>query len=407
MGSVLARAVIHTGLPPKRLLLRTLGSERTHQSMYLPTNLQQLAQASRVDAETLLWEHTVFPFAVAFMGRETVDQLRDRVLDRRASEPMSLGSLVRSVTACTSGLRFCPQCAQEDLHRVGESYWRRTHCLPAVHMCLRHQSRLSTASPRPRTLAQYLLTPMPHQQTVAKAQTACPAGLWVPLAKVAEATLTNKWAHREDWLENYRASALRRLYRLPGDQVAGARLAADIQHVYGSDYLAELSCDYRSPVRAWPTLMTRERPGITFAPVKHLLLDTFLKHGTPDRTIFVYQPPGKKPADLAALDQRLAAQVMKEAARLLASSETGTVTSLLEATGHWQTFRHKRKWLPLTVEQVEAFKRTDASERRAGGRLAHAKRLRAIVEGRQKPFKPWSGRPVRARLGDAQSCNDD
>lgn len=375
--------------------------------MYLPTNLRQLAQASRVDAEALLWGHTVFPFAVAFMGRGTVDQLRDRVIDRRASESLSLGSLVRSVTACTSGLRFCPQCAQEDLHRVGESYWRRTHCLPTVHMCLQHQSTLLTAYPRPRTLAQYLLTPMPHRQTVAEARTACPAGLLMPLAKAAEATLTRTWAHGEDWVGSYRASALRRLYRLPGDQVAGARLAADLQHVYGSDYLAELGCDYRFPVHAWPSLMARERPGITFAPVKHLLLDTFLKHGTPGRTIFVYQPPGKKPADLTALDERLAALVMNEAARLLTSSATGTVTSLLEATGHWQTFRHKRKWLPLTVEQVAAFKRTDASERRAGGRHAHAKRLRAIAEGRQKPFKPWSGRPSRTRPVEVKPTQDD
>lgn len=375
--------------------------------MYLPTNLRQLAHAAHMDAESLLWGHTVFPFAAAFMGPESVEQLRNRAVLRTESAPFSFGSLVRSATAGTPGLRFCPQCAQADVLSFGESYWRRTHCLPAAHLCLRHQSRLCTVSPRPRTLAQYLLTPLPHRQPVANSRTACPAGLLMPLAKAVEATLSNEWVHRDDWFGDYRASALRRRYCLPGGHVAGARLAADIQHVYGCDYLAELGCDYRSPVHAWPALMTREHPSITFAPVRHLLLETFLKNGAQDLSLFVYQPPGKKPADLAALDERLASLVMKEASRLLASNETATVMSLLDATGHWQTFRHKRKSLPLTVEQVEAFKRTDASERRAGGREVHARRLRAIAEGRQKPFKPWVPRRARTQQAEARSNQED
>lgn len=363
--------------------------------MYLPTNVRQLAQAVRMDAESLLWGHTVFPFAVAFMGRAAVEQLRDRSLDRRESESLSLGSLARSVTSSTPGLRFCSQCAQEDLHRFGESYWRRMHCLPAVHICLRHMLPLCEASPRPRTLAQHLLAPLPHRQPGTCAHAACPASLALPLAQAVRTTLASEWLHRSDWMSHHRANALARRYQLPGDCVAGAQLASDLRHAYGERYLSELGCCYRSLAQAWPALMTRERPGITFAPVKHLLLDTFLRHGVPDRPIFVYQPPGKKPADLAALDERLASLVMKEAARMLANHETGTVASLLEATGHWQAFRHRRKSLPLTVEQVEAFRRTDASERRAGGRQVHAKRLLAIAEGRQKPPKPWAGRPAQ------------
>lgn len=392
---MLARAVIHTGLPPGRLLLRVLGEERAHQSMFLPTNLRQLAQAVRLDVETLLWRHTVFPFVVAYMEPEAVHQLKQRALSPAEMPPVSFGSLVRSVTASTPGLRYCRQCAQEDLHALGESYWRRTHCLPAVHICLRHQSPLFVASPRPRTLAQHLLAPLPHRQQADEAGTACPRSFMLPLTQAVQETLASRWSHRDDWMRHHRAGALDRQYQLQGDYVAGTQLAADLRHAFGDRYLAELGCDYRSLAQAWPALMTRERPGVTFAPVKHVLLDTFLKAERPEKVVFVYEQPGKKPTDLAELDTRLASMVMQEAARLLALEQTTTVAGLLQATGYWQTFRHQRKLLPLTAAQVAAFRGTNSSERKAGGRQPHAKRLKAIEEGRQKPMKPWSARTKR------------
>lgn len=66
--------------------------------------------------------------------------------------------------------------------------------------------------------------------------------------------------------------------------------------------------------------------------------------------------------------------------------EIVTVKGLLEDTGKWQIFRHHRASFPLTLKQVEAFKKSEASQRKTGGREAHAKKLLAIQEGRQKPF---------------------
>lgn len=43
--------------------------------MFLPTNLPDLAIQTRTDAKTLLWGHTVFPYAVAFMPTAEVHRL--------------------------------------------------------------------------------------------------------------------------------------------------------------------------------------------------------------------------------------------------------------------------------------------------------------------------------------------
>ncbi|MDX7951630.1 TniQ family protein [Lichenihabitans sp. Uapishka_5] len=39
-------------------------------------------------------------------------------------------------------LRFCPACRDEDLHLLGETYWRRAHQLPGVLACPRHPRML-------------------------------------------------------------------------------------------------------------------------------------------------------------------------------------------------------------------------------------------------------------------------
>lgn len=398
---MLARAVIHTGLPPKRLLLRIFGYECTHQSMFLPTNVQELAEACRVQPDALLAQHTVFPFAAAFLPAEAVERLAQRAGPSAGSGPTSHGALSRSATFSTPGLRFCPHCAKEDRDALGESYWRRTHCLPAVHLCARHATRLHVAEPQPKTLSQCLLAPLPHRQREAPERTACREDRLLLLANAVQRTLEPGWSHRSDWLSRYRQLALEQQLALHTGSIAGARLAAGLRDFFGAAYLEELGCDFRDEVRAWPGLMVREGTGVTFGPVKHILLNAFLTSSEERSTVFVYQPPGKKATDLGELDARLAALVMKEAASLLQKGQTGTVTSLLQATGYWQTFRHKRKLLPLTSAQVAAFKETDSSERKSGGRHAHAKRLKAIAEGRQKPFKPWSPRGRRARTQEA------
>ncbi|WP_425261957.1 TnsD family Tn7-like transposition protein [Rubrivivax sp. RP6-9] len=200
----------------------------------------------------------------------------------------------------------------------------------------------------------------------------------------------------------YRAAARERGFTLSGRFLAGARLSFELQERFGREYLAELGCSFGQAWSNWPAMMTREGTRTTYSPVKHVLLNAFFQLPAERRGAFVYRTPGKRLTDVTELDPRLARMVKKEAVRLLKTGRTGTVESVLRATGHWELFRHNRDQFPQTNAEVLAFRKTDASERKSGGRAVHAGRLRAIAEGRQKPFRTWSQRPKRERSGSEE-----
>ncbi len=416
IGSIFIRGSVHTGLPPKRLLIRVLGRERSHQSMFLPTGLTMLAEATQKTPSQLLWGHTAFPFAVAFMSPQQVAALEAKALAASGSGQVSLGSLARSATQGVARLRFCPECAMRDLAAFGESYWHRSHCLPAVHVCLTHKAELYICERQPLTLSQHLLLPLPHQlSTQGRTRrrslagintrdpalslfgllepTSCPPALKEVLAEAAAELLSDGWRPRFDWHREYRDAAQRR-YSMSSRLIAGARLAYELKALFSSEYLEELKCDFEGWLQRWPGAMVRNVSSASFSPVKHLLFRTFLKSApeVAEAARLEYRQPGKRPRDYGALDAHLAAMVHQETKRLLSLQQVTTAQSLLRALGHWETFRHVRIKLPLTDAAIQLFLGTDASARKTGGRAAHANRLKAIAEGRQKPPKAWQRR---------------
>ncbi len=418
--SVLIRGAIHTGLPPKRLLIRTLGRERSHLSMFIPTDLCRLAEAMNKDPKRVLWEHTSFPYAVAFMSSKQVAWQEAKLLEARDAGSVSLGAFARSAAQGLAGLRFCRDCAREDITAFGESYWHRTHCLPAVHGCIKHNAPLHCCQRAQRTLSQQLLLPLPDHfssygdslgatsggmeskssMTSPNAhleETSCPQGLKLKLAAAAAELLSPSWKHQSDWASRYRTDALQQRYRLSIRAVATARLAHDLKLLYGAAYLQELKCDFEGYGQAWPGAMVRSAANATFSPVKHLLLKNLLDYAPKEvqTAAFGYRAPGKKVRDYEAVDVALAAKVHEETNRLLLLQQVTTTQAMLRDLGHWEMFRHAREKLPRTEAAIQRFKCSDASARRTGGRAVHANRLKAVAEGRQKAPKSWAERAYR------------
>ena len=344
----------------------------------------------RKEPVALLRSHTVLPYVTAFMAVEDTRRIEERILQEAAATPCSLGSLLRRVSQSVRRPRYCPECVNEQLLKFGESYWRRSHNLPTTHLCVEHRRRLCLADTAPATASQYIALPLPHKQSRNVDQTRVPDWALVPLAESAVATLRADWSAEVSWPQIHRSRALAAGYSLTSGEVAGARLASELTTAYGSDYLAETApC---TDGCSWPSLMVREKPGVPFAAAKHVLLSTFLEWAPRSSTVFAYAKPGPRERDYEGMDRRLADAVMREASALLAAGATSTIQSVLTAAGGWQAFRHHRDRFPLTDAQIAAFKRTDASDRKTGGRVAHAKRLLAVEEGRQRPPKAWSHR---------------
>lgn len=388
IGSVLMRARLHSGLPPSRLLMRLGVPEERQTTMFLPNGLVELAKNSKLDAEQLLWGHTVFPFAVAYMDQPTAHRYRDGLLT--AKVPGATAGALVSHTA--PRLRFCPECAREDLVKIGESYWRRSHCLPTSVICPNHSTPLSTPGYSPTSFSKQLVEPLPHRQQPGPGLREVIFPKWVVDAGVAATKVGADWQFRDDWHDIYRREALEQGFRSAGDVVASARLAHELRNAAGADCLSAMALDFEQNSHSWPTLMVRAKVAPKFASAKHLMLGAFLKQHTPAESTFNYARPGPQTADYAALDKKLSETVRRLTLELICSGRTTTLELLMAQTGAWQTFRCRKDKLPLTCATVEAFKSSAASKRRTGGSEVYQRRLAEIAAGRQKPMKSYRER---------------
>jgi hypothetical protein len=74
-----------------------------------------------------------------------MEQSKAKVLEQKLIGNMPLENACFAALqrqAAVPFLRVCRQCIRDDLKRHGESYWHRSHQLPGVHICLKHNGEL-------------------------------------------------------------------------------------------------------------------------------------------------------------------------------------------------------------------------------------------------------------------------
>ena len=389
LGSVISRACNHLGLTRKALIRVLLDSEDGQMSWVLPTQLPKIASVMRVEPEALLFGHTLFPFMTAFMPPRLADSLADKILRGHRSSESSVSSLIKSVTQPTKRLRYCAECAQDDLDRLGESYWRRAHLLPAVTQCALHGTSLievhgSNTSATARLFDQHV----PEVELAhARPSPYASAGAASAIARTALPTLRESWIRRTDWLDRYRDESMAKGYRLRSGSLASSNLASHLCEYFSPESLTNLGCGYDSTSRrAWPALMVRSGTHVECSPLKHVLLQAFLAECSPDLKKIDHGPPGKLPRDPAMLDVEMSVYFEREWRLAKASGRRRQVTEILQTGGFWSTYRHDRQSFPKTSALVRAFRGSDEADRQLGlrriWRLRHP--ARASASAREK-----------------------
>lgn len=366
-GSILIRACRHLGLGLKRLLPCAIGRQTRYSSFLLPTWLPQLASLTGVPAKTLLWEHTVFPYVVAFMAPEQVRRLESKALCPETGA--SLSSLTKSVTHGVLNRRLCPDCVDYDLLRYGETYWHRSHLLPGMHVCPVHGTALRETriplrgadSSLPQDMAGYRYKSS-HTQL---------------LANIAEQSqdAMNRRRHRDNWPARYREAALKRGYRLRSGNAASQQLSKDVRQFVGAGLLKEMGCAIAArKAIPWPHHLMQASNSVEHAPPKHVLMGVFLSSRRA-AVVLRYRTAGAKPLDCDQLDQRCAQAVTRLLGYLRTTGKRITVRELLTRCGCWMHFRHHRAKYPLTKALLLEFRASDMSERQIGRRPCWRKRL--------------------------------
>jgi hypothetical protein len=140
--SVIARYDVRLGHCSTPLLERMVFGDWLSRAPELPTSLEHLAAQLPPGlpdtADTLIQQHTLFPYYAPFLPRERMLTILAAMKTPASHHPIYLvGGSTSSFRVST--LRFCPVCAAEERQRAGVCYWHRLHQLTSVCVCPDHQ----------------------------------------------------------------------------------------------------------------------------------------------------------------------------------------------------------------------------------------------------------------------------
>lgn len=117
-------------------------NRRERATLLIPKHLQRLAEKTKkygLNYETLLFEHTIFPFVTCFLNRDSFYTVLTCV--NNIDQKESLFYVYRH-SLCPRYLRYCSLCVRDDRDNYGEGYWHRKHQTYGVVMCDKHKCYL-------------------------------------------------------------------------------------------------------------------------------------------------------------------------------------------------------------------------------------------------------------------------
>jgi hypothetical protein len=376
IGSVIERACFQSGVPMKRMTQALFGRTRSCSSFLMASKLSDLACYTGLDAEELLLQHTMYPYAVAFIPKRQQARLKQKMLSLRSNE--CIGSLTRNISHGVAYRRTCPVCVSEDLRQYGESYWRRSHLLPAVLNCATHRVPLTETSTRLRNAVQTRSIALVEDAVRVHHVLHVESQVLHAVRDTALAALRSEIQPQDDWATVYKDMAQRKGYGMKDGDIATKRFSADLIQYFGPQLLESAGCSIKISARQpWPALMVRDSIPQNYAPAKHVFYQAFCTAGGQAPSEFGYQSQGIRAVDTLAVDEVASTTIAKFLKSHAATARRFTVREVLDAAGIFQAFRHAREKYPLVQAQIALFRRSNQSARQLGLRPYWRKRLRS------------------------------
>jgi len=322
--------------------------------------LRPLERLFNTSAENLLWNHTSFPFATAFLGGESFALARAAALNGGVGMPQLLAAM-QNVSSELRQRRVCLRCVEDDLAQHGETYWHRSHNLPGVLVCHRHGCPLAfTRLLASADLKTVYALPMECDTERAPRFPRTPAVL--ALARSSELLLRRFPTSGETRNSaTYRDMAMRLGWLTGKREVSQAAVSDAIEHGFPSVFMAAagLPAD-----KTWPALFFRPGTTFNFSPLKHLIVETTLLFGNPTLGALDYISSGPPGTSSQALDKFYAPLARAELARAVVHGEILSTEQFLRRAGAYGPYRHRGAELPRLREVVLEFRASPASSKR-------------------------------------------
>ncbi len=279
-------------------------------------NLSQVAAqtgiAWRMSATQIAERHTLLPYFASYLPRER----RQAVLNAAVGtgNPTSYALLGHSTAAVkrVPKLRFCPKCITEDRQRVGEGYWRRTHQLPGVFACIKHNvplrvSNVSVDCDRRKVI----WTTVEHAFEERDSHMLDITETWLKddsLMKVMKSSVSLLYEPPSEYgktsSENYLARAKQAGFSNKGRRLNQEALNASITESFNTEYLERVGLSKTG----WPIrMLTCNAKRQLFQPLEHVLLEHFFDKLESSNSSFNHRSKPPHDEHLVVCPNRLAA----------------------------------------------------------------------------------------------------
>lgn len=364
IGSVLARGARLLGLSWARTLHLTSGRSPSSAPFLMPFALDRLAHHMGIEPEVLLERHTLFPYAAGFMPLKRREAFKARALS--AGNDCRLDALAHVVLNRKPFRRVCPECIKEDLAIRGETYWRRSHLLPGVHICIWHRIALRRTTTPLQGGRDTSDSWLPDRSPLAVTRKPLPHPILESLAIHSVTALLRPPAER-NWLERYAVASFALGYQLRSTAVASAVVAADLKRFFGDPFLRSLNADVDlSQKSPWPALLVRPQYPTRLAAPKHILMLSFLEHATPIRNLMhaQYLRPGPTIRDYKKVDLQAMRRMETFLRAQIKKKRRVTVFDLRRASGEQPCLKRFKERFPRSRKFLDEFRSSPYAARR-------------------------------------------
>lgn len=314
-------------------------------------------------ADELLWKHTSFPYATAFLSGKSFEDARDTALDGGPGMPVLLAAM-QNVNGALTCRRFCPRCLEAGIARYGESYWDRSHNLPGVFFCARHSCALRVTSLRASSSLKTIYDLPIECERIPAAQPECQVSqLHIALAHSSQELLERQARPGEvrgsEW---YRQLAVDTGWLSSARDVDSKALQNALRTFFPASLLS--AGGLRARNLGWAALCFRPSTSFNLAPLKHLLVETLLKTAKVTRAALDHIPSGPRGTSCEAVDAFYAPKARQELRLALARGEVLNTEQFLRRVGAFGPYRHRAEQLPSLRQVVLAFRGSAASVKR-------------------------------------------
>jgi hypothetical protein len=130
---------------PKRTTDELFGKRTIRSVIDLPSNLDLLSKRLNnplITSDYLINNHTLFPYYGAFFMNDQYENVRNLMKCEKGELIHTTSGISASTIKPKLFLMHCKKCVEDDIETFGETYWHRSHQLPGVFYCYKHETPL-------------------------------------------------------------------------------------------------------------------------------------------------------------------------------------------------------------------------------------------------------------------------